>query len=37
MMQADDAVLLDTTKLDIDAAVAEAVALIQNRLDEGLA
>jgi len=37
MVQASDAVLLDTTKLDIDAAVAEAVALIQNRLDEGLA
>jgi len=37
MVQASDAVLLDTTKLDIDAAVAEAVALIQNRLNEGLA
>lgn len=33
MRAADDALLLDTTKLSIDAAVAEALALIQKRID----
>ena len=33
MKPADDALLLDTTKLSIDAAVAEAMALIQKRID----
>ncbi len=32
MVAADDALLLDTTKLTIDAAVAEAVALISKRI-----
>ncbi len=32
MKAAEDALLLDTTKLSIDAAVAEAVALIQKRI-----
>lgn len=32
MVAADDALLLDTTKLSIDAAVAEAVALISKRI-----
>lgn len=32
MRAADDALLLDTTKLSIDAAVAEALALIQKRI-----
>ena len=32
MRAADDALLLDTTKLSIDAAVAEAMALIQERI-----
>jgi len=33
MRAADDALLLDTTKLSIDAAVAEAMALIQERFE----
>lgn len=37
MRPADDAVLLDTTDLDIDAAVAAAAALIAKRLDEARA
>lgn len=37
MVAAADAVLLDTTNLDIAAAVAEAVAHIENRLKEGSA
>ncbi len=35
MMRADDAVLLDTTELSIEAAVAEAVALIEQKLEQG--
>ena len=35
MKPAKDALLLDTTKLSIDAAVAEALALIQKRIDKG--
>ena len=34
MVQAEDAVLLDTTELSIDAAVAEALALIKTRLPQ---
>ena len=34
MRRANDAVLLDTTKLDIDAAVAQATALIQERIEQ---
>lgn len=37
MVRADDALLLDTTKLSIDAAVAEAVALIRKRIGQGRA
>lgn len=35
MVAADDAVLLDTTELDIDAAVAKAVAVINKRIEQG--
>lgn len=35
MKAADDAVLLDTSKLSIDAAVAEAVAIINKRIKQG--
>ncbi len=35
MVQAEDAHLLDTTELSIDAAVAEAVTLIQKRIEQG--
>ncbi|NNU79416.1 (d)CMP kinase [Halovulum dunhuangense] len=35
LRRADDAVLLDTTELSIDAAVAEATALIRARIEQG--
>lgn len=35
MVAADDALLLDTTELDIDAAVAKAVAEIKKRIEQG--
>ncbi len=35
MKAADDAVLLDTSELSIDAAVAEAVAIINKRIEQG--
>lgn len=35
MVQAEDAHLLDTTELSIDAAVAKAVALIKKRIEQG--
>ncbi len=35
MVAADDAHLLDTTELDIDAAVAKAVAVITKRIEQG--
>ena len=35
MVAASDAVLLDTSKLSIDAAVAEAVAIINKRIEQG--
>ena len=35
MVAADDAVLLDTSELSIDAAVAEAVAIINKRIEQG--
>ena len=35
MLAADDALLLDTTDLSIDAAVAEAVAYVRSRLPGG--
>ena len=35
MMAAKDALLLDTTDLSIDAAVAEAVAFVRSRLPGG--
>ncbi len=35
LAQAADALLLDTTELSIDAAVAEAVACIQKRIEQG--
>ena len=35
MVAAEDAVLLDTTELDIDAAVAQAVAEINKRIEQG--
>ncbi|MHA3914442.1 (d)CMP kinase [Halovulum sp. GXIMD14793] len=35
MRRAEDAHLLDTTNLSIDAAVAEAVALIKTRIEQG--
>lgn len=35
MIAATDAVLLDTSKLSIDAAVAEAVAIINKRIEQG--
>lgn len=35
MRPADDAVLLDTSELSIDAAVAEAVAIINKRIEQG--
>ena len=35
MIAAEDAVLLDTTELDIDAAVAKAVAVINKRIEQG--
>ena len=35
MVAADDALLLDTTKLSIDAAVAQAVAHIKTRIEQG--
>lgn len=35
LMPAADSVLLDTTELDIDAAVAEAVTIIKKRLEQG--
>lgn len=35
MTQAADALLLDTTELSIEAAVAEAVALIQKKIEQG--
>lgn len=35
MVAADDALLLDTTELSIDAAVAEAVAHIKTRIEQG--
>ncbi len=35
MVAADDALLLDTTKLSIDAAVAKAVAHIKTRIEQG--
>jgi cytidylate kinase len=34
MRAAKDAVLLDTTELDIDAAVAQATALIKERIEQ---
>lgn len=37
MTAADDAVLLDTTELSIDRAVAEAVAVIEKRIEQGRA
>lgn len=35
LLQADDALLLDTTELSIDDAVAEATALIRARIEQG--
>jgi cytidylate kinase len=35
MVAAPDALLLDTTDLTIDAAVAEAVAYVKSRFDQG--
>ena len=36
-MPAADAILLDTTELDIDAAFAAALALVKPRIEEALA
>jgi cytidylate kinase len=35
MMAAEDALLLDTTDLSIEAAVAKAVAFVKSRFDPG--
>ena len=37
LRQADDAVLLDTSDLDIEAAFAKALALINNKVETALA
>jgi cytidylate kinase len=32
LIQADDAILLDTSELDVDAAIARAIQLVEERL-----